>query len=194
MPQEIEIEFKQLLTRAAYDRLLEQFTGVQPFHQVNHYFETDDMALRRKHAALRIREKGSTWELTLKQPHEEGLLETNQPIGENSFEAAKIKGILPEGETTAQLRHFLGGMPALVYLGSLETTRREMEISEGMLVLDHSFYAGTEDYELEFECRSAEKGKAYFQSLLADLELEWNEPPNKIQRFYQAVYENKENN
>lgn len=50
---------------------------------MNHYFETPNFSLKEAGSALRIRHKGETYTLTLKQPAEVGLLETHQVVTEN---------------------------------------------------------------------------------------------------------------
>jgi len=86
MRQEMEIEFKNLLTNSEYQRIKNFLQLEDPLFkkQENHYFDTNDYALKSHGAALRIREKKGTWELTLKQPRldEHGLIETNQVINE----------------------------------------------------------------------------------------------------------------
>ncbi|WP_347835513.1 CYTH domain-containing protein [Gracilibacillus sp. JCM 18860] len=52
MSQEIEIEFKNLLTSQEYRKLDPLFHSVTPIVQINHYFETPDFALKRHGAAL----------------------------------------------------------------------------------------------------------------------------------------------
>src|SRR5699024_12827782 len=76
MSQEIEIEFKNLLTKEAFDYLLKAFlfpTNGQT--QVNYYFETEQFDIQKNKCALRIREKNNTYQLTLKEPHLHGILE-----------------------------------------------------------------------------------------------------------------------
>src|SRR5690625_1656793 len=81
MTQQIEIEFKTMLTKSQFNFLLTQLPfPINPIMQTNHYFETNEFSLRSKQAALRIREKATTYTLTLKEPHEEGLLETSERL------------------------------------------------------------------------------------------------------------------
>ena len=53
MSQEIEIEFKNLLTKAQYEQLLEVFSisASQIHRQVNHYFDTPDQHLKKLSSA-----------------------------------------------------------------------------------------------------------------------------------------------
>src|SRR5699024_9526368 len=86
MNQEIEIEYKTLLTERAFNKLTEAL----PFphdaiKQVNHYFKTEDFQLKKKRSAIRIREKKDTIVLTLKQPHPDGILETHETLTKEEF-------------------------------------------------------------------------------------------------------------
>ncbi len=74
MTQEIEIEFKNIVTKEEFDTLCKSFSIEAFTKQVNHYFETPDFSLKEAGSALRIRHKGATYTLTLKQPAEIGLL------------------------------------------------------------------------------------------------------------------------
>ncbi len=59
MTQEIEIEFKNLLTKSEFLKLSEALCMKEHDfkQQVNHYFDTKDFSLKQKKSALRIREK-----------------------------------------------------------------------------------------------------------------------------------------
>ena len=83
MTQEIEIEFKNIVTKEEFDTLCKSFSIEAFTKQVNHYFETPDFSLKEAGSALRIRHKGETYTLTLKQPAEIGLLETHQVVTED---------------------------------------------------------------------------------------------------------------
>src|SRR5699024_12592300 len=81
--QQIEIERKTMLTEAEFELLLKKLPFESaPIIQTNYYFETEDLALKRNRSALRIRQKNNSYTLTLKEPHEEGVLETNEPLTE----------------------------------------------------------------------------------------------------------------
>src|SRR5699024_11479055 len=79
LSQEIEIEFKNLLTKEEFNQIRTYLSfpdkGVA---QTNFYFETKDFTLKNNHAALRIREKNGEYTLTLKQPGGQGLLERSE--------------------------------------------------------------------------------------------------------------------
>ncbi|RHW43231.1 CYTH domain-containing protein [Neobacillus notoginsengisoli] len=186
MNQNIEIEFKNLLEKDEFELVAKEF-GIAPGafrRQVNHYFDTPAFSLKELGAALRIREKSGKYILTLKQPHDVGLLETDQIISAKEAEKALRQGLLPEGGVASQVRKMGVHFHELAFFGSLATTRAEVSYENGLLVLDHSTYLDTEDYELEYEVEDYHIGKQLFESLLGRLGIPIRKTPNKIQRFY----------
>ncbi|MCA0987829.1 CYTH domain-containing protein [Guptibacillus algicola] len=187
MTQEIEIEFKNMITDKEYISLLTsyQLSSTDIKTQKNDYFDSAQFTLRDKGAALRVRQKKNDLVLTLKEPAEEGLLETHQVISEETFQSIKETGELPKGDVSKQVIK-LGLTDNLLHLGSLTTHRAEVELSTGLLVLDHSEYLGCVDYELEFEVTNYEQGERAFHQLLEEHGIEIRKAKNKIQRFFLA--------
>ena len=181
--QELEIEFKNLLSEQEYLSLFTHYASAkQPIWQANDYFDTPDFELRKKGAALRIREKKQGLVLTLKQPHENGLLETHVTLSASEAEDLFKYGLLHSDEMNQQLSSFdLQG--SLEHLGRLETERIETTLPEGLLVLDKSRYLGHTDYELEFEVSNFEQGQKDFERLLSEHDIPQRETKNKIVRF-----------
>ena len=190
MSQEVEIEFKNMLTKDEYHTLLKAYElGEEDIKtQTNDYFDTKGFLLREKGAALRVRNKNNTLFLTLKEPASEGLLETHQSITQDTYDFIKSKGQLPAGEVQDQL-YKLGIHTELVHLGSLTTHRAERTTDSGLLVLDHSEYLTREDFELEFEVTNYEEGKRAFHDLLGQHHIEERNAKNKILRFFLASQE-----
>ncbi|MFL0435999.1 CYTH domain-containing protein [Bacillus pumilus] len=184
MAQEIEIELKQLLMKEEFEQLKQHFQlKDSDFHtQTNYYFDTPQFDIKSQFAALRTREKNGQWVLTLKEPHEIGLLETHQTIAPPSnlddFQ-------LPKGEVADRLDHLNIQKDQIVYFGSLETSRAEKKIKEGLIVLDHSRYLTVEDYELEFEVSDLEIGQTAFSALLQQFQIPVRNTKNKVVRFYE---------
>ncbi|MGP4077192.1 CYTH domain-containing protein [Halobacillus sp. K22] len=193
MSQEIEIEFKNLLTKDEYDRVhqLYPFESVEFVEQTNYYFETDDLKLRSQGAALRIRKKNDQWMLTLKQPHPEGLLETHDPLSENEADFWIQNRMVEKPNVGKQLDELGVSLEDLVFLGSLTTRRKEIEYKDTLLVLDHSLYYDKEDFELELEAKSKEQGKNVFMQILNQCNIPERETDNKIKRFYKARQESE---
>lgn len=188
MSQEIEIEFKNLLTEEEYNQVHHYlpFESVELFEQTNYYFESKDFKLKNQGAALRIRKKNQQWTLTLKQPHEEGLLETHDNLTEKEANLWIQNKMVAQPNTKKQLRELNIDVNELTYLGSLTTRRKEVEYDGTTVVLDHSLYYDQEDFELEVEAPSKSKGTEVFQNILSDCNIPERETDNKIKRFYQA--------
>jgi uncharacterized protein YjbK len=190
MSQNIEIEFKNMLTKDEYERLLKEFNidKRQIFTQENHYFDSSEFALKSLGSALRIRKKPNGYEMTLKQPADVGLLETNQPLSEEEALRAIQFNKLPTGEIQQIIEEFGIPFSNLGYFGSMITNRVEVDYNKGLLVLDHSLYLNTEDYELELEVNDEEHGKNSFLSLLKSFGIPTRKTKNKIRRFYEQKY------
>lgn len=190
LSQQIEIEFKNLLTQTEYHHLQQYFKIEQSQikKQINHYFDTKDFSLKTASSALRIREKGNRYELTLKQPAEVGLLETNQTLSHHEAQAMFKNAQLPEGPVKSILDS-TDIDDQLEYFGSLTTYRSEIDYQGGLLVFDHSLYLNVEDFEVEYEVTSEECGKQIFKQLLESMNIPFRKTDNKVRRFYQRKYE-----
>lgn len=183
MTQEVEIEFKSMLTKEEYVALLNAYAANDLIKwQANDYFDTPRFELRDRGAALRIREKKHGQVLTLKQPHDVGLLETHATITEREATDLFQYGIVHAPTMIEALKPFdLSG--ALEHLGRLETHRAEIETKDGLVVLDRSDYLDTTDYEIEFEVTDETAGKIAFEALLATHGIPYRPAKNKIVRF-----------
>jgi uncharacterized protein YjbK len=187
MSQNIEIEFKNLLTREEFSKLKVFFKleNQQFFMQENHYFDTAAFSLKNKHSALRIREKNSQYEMTLKQPAGQGLLESNQIISSSEAMFALQTGKLPDGFIRTQIEEMGLDFFQFEYFGSLKTERVEFEYRKGLLVLDHSYYLNSEDFEVEYEVENYEAGQTIFTKFLQEHSIPECRTKNKIERFYE---------
>src|SRR5699024_2136508 len=139
MNQEIEIEYKNLLTKEEFYYLLTHFPFTKKAQkQTNYYFETKDFSLKGKKSALRIRKKNNTYQLTLKEPHPEGLLETHDRLTEQEALSWINGDIIEKQNTTKQLKNLQISPKSLEYYGNLTTERREINYQDVLLVLDYS--------------------------------------------------------
>ena len=108
----IEIEFKNMITTDEFTALM-NFLNLRSedfSEQENHYFDTPDFLLKEKGSALRIRQKYGSFELTLKQPHPEGLLETNEDLSESEAAEMIQTGNIPREQIKKSLEE-LGIFP-----------------------------------------------------------------------------------
>jgi uncharacterized protein YjbK len=186
MAQEIEIEVKTMVTEDAYLTLLKafHFDPNEAIVQNNHYFETNDFFLKSVNAALRIRERNERFTLTLKQPHQTGLLETHQILTKAESTVALQQGSLPNGEVLDQLNQLKIPVKQLTHLGTLTTSRIEFEYKDGLLCLDKSTYFDVTDYEVEFEGTSEEHAETTLNALLKEFGLSKQPTENKVRRFF----------
>lgn len=189
MNQEIEIEFKMMLTKNEYIQLSQQLSFPnQAISQTNYYFETENFSLKKKKSALRIREKNDTYTLTLKQPHRDGILETHELLSEN--EAYQLINGQPIFNN--KMAHYLEllNIPIgdLKYYGNLMTERREFTQNNIVYVLDKSYYNDTVDYELEIESPTKNKGKRIFYSILNEFNIKEKKTMTKIERFFKTLH------
>lgn len=191
MKQEIEIEFKNLVNKNEFKKLLAYFqlTDRDFIIQENHYFDTNDFQLKSAGAALRIRNKNGKFVLTLKQPHEHGLLETHIDLTESEAQELMTETKNFPTEMTAALQRLGISSSRLAYFGTLKTYRAEIEYKSGLLVFDHSFYLDTDDVEIEYEVQDETQGLLAFESLLQDFSIPKRNTANKIKRFYDRKYQ-----
>lgn len=188
MAQEIEIEYKNLLSCDEFDRIL---TCI-PFptdgeKQINYYFETKDFLLKKQSCALRIREKNKKYALTLKEPHTDGLLETHDTLTKMEADALLKGNPVCEGHIWKRLQEMCIPPDKLEYFGSLTTIRREVEYRGVLLVLDYSTYNGTSDFELELEAPDAVTGRSIFALVLDEYQIPKRKTPAKIARFFSTL-------
>lgn len=188
LSQNIEIEFKNLLTETEFT-LLKDYLNMDESHfskQENHYFDTEQFALKELGCALRVREKNGQFELTLKEPHPEGILETNQSISSKEVQAMLENQLFIDGPVKDKIKQFHIPLGEITYFGSLTTKRAEKEYEGGLIVLDYSTYLNHFDYEVEYEVTDFHLGKEVFERLLTQLNIPIRKTENKIRRFYLA--------
>lgn len=173
MNQELEIEFKNMLTSDEYDQILKSEFGddaKRMIMQSNYYFDTIDEVLKKQNSALRIRKTDSFNEMTLKVPSQGFLLETNLSLSDN-----KCSEILETKQMKLSDEMLLDGEVKQIskdtdfYLfNSFETKRFEKQMGDHLVVLDQTtFQNGVTDYEVELESTEAVAGKKFFESFLA---------------------------
>ncbi|QVK17234.1 CYTH domain-containing protein [Mycoplasmatota bacterium] len=185
MSQNLEIEFKNSLTKTEYEKIIDHFNPLPEsmIKQVNIYFDTKDLILKKQKTALRARIKKQTIELTLKQKQKVGILETTDIITENDLSDIIQHHKLNKGEVFNKLQE-LEINDALYELASLTTYRYEIPYLGNLIAIDKSFYYNHWDYEIELETNEYNNGKKIFQELLASFKIPRIKTKNKIVRAY----------
>ena len=189
MSQEIEIEYKSLLSPKEFHKLITVFKVDQKdfFTQTNVYYDTPDFKLKARGMGLRIRLFQNEAELTLKSPLTDlasGLLETTDKL---SLDAAKVlisqEGILSDGAVANFLKTQAVPLNELTVQAELKTKRVEIKLDANhLLVLDESWYHGQHDYELELETHHALEGEQVSHQILNTYNITFKPGQNKIAR------------
>ncbi|BDH60897.1 CYTH domain-containing protein [Lysinibacillus sp. PLM2] len=190
MTQEIEIEFKNLLTKEQYEMLLKEFdiNDSKIIRQTNHYFDTPDWHLKTLHAGLRIRETKSSIVCTLKEKTAKNThLETTEPLTSKEAEMMLCGQRFYAPSIQRKLLNLNVPVDELRVFGSLTTDRVELPYKGGILVLDHSFYLNCDDYEVEYEADDENTGAKVFNKFLTDFQIEKRVTDKKIARFMKAL-------
>lgn len=190
MTQELEIEFKNVLTKQQYETLLKKFqvSDEMILHQTNHYFDTKEFRLKELFSGLRIRETNEKIVCTLKERTATNThLETTDVITKEQADLMLLgRGFFADSVKTrlSQL-----GVPVehLQHFGTLSTDRVELSYKGGTIVFDHSFYLNCDDYEVEYETNEEILGQEVFENFLKENDIPQKAADKKIARFMNAL-------
>ncbi|MGY3765646.1 CYTH domain-containing protein [Vagococcus vulneris] len=173
MSNELEIEFKNMLTEEEYRYLVQAYStpSTHTITQTNYYFDTNSNLLKKHRMGLRIRMTDDFNELTLKVPSKSDhtLTEITDSLTEADTALFIGKRLLPDNSVVQDYlkQTFNLSTADLTDIGNLTTYRIENHLDNNhLLVLDHSCYYGKDDYELEMEVTDEDEGQKYFTHFL----------------------------
>lgn len=172
MKEQLEIEFKNLLSVEEYNKIYNYYnlSKQKTINNANYYYDNHDELLKQNNAALRIRHTDTKKEMTLKIKGLESNIEINVPINFSNILEVLNVGSLDEA-ITSKLRVF-GIEKELFLFQKIVTKRKELELDTGLLVLDKNYFLNdVVDYELEFEVANFELGQSDFQNILNSLDI-----------------------
>ena len=185
---EIEKEFKNLLTKAQYEAIADDYQSVftKDVTQTNSYYDYEGLLQQHK-MALRIRivEGKETGEITLKIPQSSlEVLEYTEVLPVDILNAYNHDKQFTLPTSLQEALENKGITLQTVNQTALLTTHRlEGALSEnGWLVLDESHYNGKVDFEMEMEVRSLELGEPVFLGILEKYKIERRQAESKIKR------------
>ena len=181
----LEVEFKTLLTKEEYTRLMSRFKGNPIDVQTNHYLDTERFSLKATDTSLRIRER-DTLELTFKRKKGYTMHDIREPLESNQLQEIRESGILPEGKIFEEVESIIGKQKLTNFM-SLSTERMYFQYGNGIVFIDKSTYLDETDYELEYEARNYHDGKKEFIALLGDFKITYKKSEKKIKRAYNAL-------
>ncbi|MGF2053546.1 CYTH domain-containing protein [Vagococcus fluvialis] len=191
MAKELEIEYKNLLTKLEYQNLLEitNLTKKNIHEQTNIYFDTKNGILKEKRQGLRIRLLPQKIEFTLKVPQKNSYtyLEITDVLNAFDLDKSLEEQIdLSKSEVLNYLANENILVTDLKEIGSLTTKRAEKKLDQNtLLVLDESYYYGVTDYELEMEVLDSAIGQKTFENFLAKNNIPVRPAKKKIARMFE---------
>lgn len=178
MNQHFEKEFKILLSKEQFTALLKQFPQAEFKKQINTYYDTADLLIRKQVGAMRIREIDNSFIFTLKQRCQDGAQEHECVVTENSPEAFK------SGELHSLLTSLHIEQP-IIKIASLTTYRALIQLTDAELCFDYNEYNGIVDYEIEYEFIRPHDGITAFNQLLSIIDVKYEKNCiSKIQRAF----------
>lgn len=161
-----EKEFKILLDKDKFITLLNYYPQAEFKKQVNTYYDTEDMYIRKHIGAMRIREIDNQYIFTLKQRCENGVQEHECIVSYNSLEAfqnEQIQTLFTSFDIDQPIRK----------LASLTTYRAMVVLDNAELCFDYNEYNGICDYEIEYEYLRPHDGLSAFNKILALVDLNY---------------------
>jgi len=174
MDTNLELEFKVMLTRNQYERLVKRFESPVSFRQVNAYYFYSEYG---KRISVRIRTLDSSRTLTFKLPEGQARREVNFPLTpkeRNIFKRQDVRAFLESNALNGTFEP----------IGKLMTDRILVKETHGELCLDKNRYLGVTDYELEYEV-TGDPDNAYerFLEILRLENIEYQPAQAKYTRF-----------
>lgn len=166
MINHVETEYKLLVCKEEFERLSDLYPDKTFKEQINTYYDTKDMQLRKLKCAMRIREIDGKFLFTLKTPDPNGHLEHECYVNQNNanvFNEADIKKLLNE----------LGIYEQIIMVTNLKTYRAVVNTGKAELCFDINEYNGCIDYEIEYEETVEHDGINEFNKILAEAELHY---------------------
>lgn len=174
MNRQLEIEYKTLVTREQFHRLMDFFPFNASKKQKNTYFDTKDSQLQKQHWMVRIREVGQTFIFTAKFPVELGHDEVEFELTSFDIDDSRILALLEHHQITGKLYP----------IGTTTTIRSMYCDSFGCWCLDQTFFDNTMDFEIEYELHAGifDAKKHYLETLLS-LDIEFSKAKSKFARM-----------
>ncbi len=186
MSTNIEIEAKALVNEKDFNKFVKHFskTNNKSYVQVNYYIDDVDLSLANHGISLRVRKKKDEYELTLKTPLSEGLLEKNQNLKQIDFDLLQKNKKFPDGDIKRFLTMLGMDISIMRIMTSLTTTRIDIEYKDGLLSLDRNEYNKKKDFEIEYEYNSEVGAVKILKKLFQELKVPYK--ANKVSKVVRA--------
>lgn len=165
MKNEIEKEYKILLSEFQFNKLCSLYKNLKFVEQTNTYFDTPQYNIRDMHGAMRLRQKDGVIIFTLKMHTNSGLMEHEGIVPFNNISVFD----LPDVKKVLDIYQIHG--PFLKT--TICVTKRAVVITEeAELCFDiNIFQNGYIDYEVEYEYKKSHNGLKVFNRILSQIGL-----------------------
>lgn len=142
METNLEIEYKTMISKEAFQKLRREVFKSSAIKQVNTYYDTSDHTLLNKHIMMRIRRiDDKIDEFTIKVQDNPGVMEYSFSESHIDIHHPKIEAFFTQ--------HQLKG--PFIKTSMSTTYRHIIEDDFGQWALDHTFSEHVEDFEIEYE-------------------------------------------
>jgi uncharacterized protein YjbK len=119
MNNKTDAEFKSLITKEEYERLIELFAGSKSDYQTNHYFDTTRFSLKALDASIRVRQR-EDFSLTYKRKKGYNIDVKTVIIDQEKFNDIKNTGVIDIPEIAEELQKLIKDQKLVNFL-SLST-------------------------------------------------------------------------
>ncbi len=181
MNNNIEKEYKILITKEQFETLYNSY-GNPPFRlQENVYYDTADFNIRRTKGSMRIRDVNNEHIFTLKIHSPNGLLEYEKNVSSNSIDSLNDEEII-----SLFNKYDIHG--PFQRITSLKTQRAIIYTEYAELCFDISSYNGITDYEIEYEYKKDHDGLTVFKDILSKINVVYTSNcTSKVQRAMNSL-------
>lgn len=187
MPKDAITEFKTLLTKAEYERIMKTLNKKDGNTQTDYYFDTKRFTLKASESELRVKEKDG---LLLRVERKRGYnrVRVEEPITQEQFDSFKETGIIPVQKIANEISDIVKDQKIVNFL-TISTYRVSFVYkgNKGKVSIDKCKYLDKVDYELEFEAPNREAGKNDFVAIIKEYNITYKKSQIKIKRAYDAL-------
>ncbi len=152
MKQQLEIEFKMLVSKEQFDKITALYRPLLFLKQHNYYYKSPSSL-----QSFRIRIKEDKKIFTLKDTTGDQIIEYEKEFFDLFYEDSEIKKLLNK----------LNIYPPFYQVGELTTYRATIENDLAELCFDINCYNGLLDYEIEYEMKTSHEGLSTFKEILS---------------------------
>ena len=179
-------EFKTLLTKEEYVKIMTKNEAIRRDLQTNYYFDTTRFSLKASDAILRV--KRTPVKLTIILERKKGYVfqRIEEEISEEEFQAMKDEQTIFNINVKNELVDLIKDQKIVNFM-DFSTYRIYVPYKNTKFAVDKCEYCGTIDYELEFQTKNRDTGKQLFVQIIKDYEIEYKKSTVKLKRAYIAL-------